>query len=1503
MGERRQAAVDDLIRAIKGTNPFQSNRISSPNEVRVDVGQLHGRAFRRLTDRIEQVQRGKSSTGILLIGGPGTGKSHLLGRLSRWAGEHSAAFVFLHNLQVSPERMPRYVLKATISAVFSFQSGVYGNAGLLSLLLHALDRREDALREQIGANPADPEIAAVLDAFMKVAGDVEQPGLAEAAVDWMSGDEIDEDQARALGRVAGRRISTRLADGAAVERVLIVLARLLALDDKVLVLCLDQIDNLDLEQIRSLMVFLHALIDHAQNLVVICAGVDASLNQLRDQKVILQAAWDRVAEYLIELDEVPADHARSLILARTTDFLQPFAALTALEAPRRRDSLFPLGEAWFQATFGTKLQVRPRDVVTWARDQWERVQEEIEATPGTGAKWLASWPDGSRPIVDRGPTLRVPRPLEDLVDDVVRAKVEECRAQRMLNAGSLPPDADNLARLTANLLSRCLGHPEYSLLAVEPDRAPRKGATPAFDFIISERNGKGQVARTGVACLSGGHAVSTAASLNRLLQHGRMLEHILVVTDQRRPLKRGQKGHQHYDELQRLGPGRLPAHRALARRGRGAGCARLRAGHGAGRRSRDRVSARHAATRRRSGGGPGDASLAPVRRASLPARAPDRGRDRDRRTGRDGPARRRGRQELRGGLPVLALRRQRGRGDGEAPRGPSGGGPAGAAPPGHSRHRHDARRGTAAVHARRPGPLSPLDRGRRVTLHIYTPRQLRGVLACPRAHYFDATAPSHRVRTGEGLAPGGALLHQAVARFARGAGTPEALGEAVAGSRTAPELHRRIARYFRATCFDPGLLAGRPIEAQQAFVGALHAFLEELAGAAMHGRESGMKAHAVASGLFGEARPEVDVTVQLSDGEAARLNGSIDFMFFDWRTGRQRILDFQLAADGDAAGDLGQASTCAVAHQRQHDSRPDVTVYTLRPARKKVERTWEQVAESRAEVFDHLASVVAWEAYDAKRHSGLLPPGRPSLCGGCRWRDQCEPRLGPKSAGERARGWSERFARGDARDPEIVAHRPPRPAPDLDDEPAGSEATAGTATAVSAAEPARPQAQDGPRGLWVGMSGDRPIVASADILNTHVAVVGAAGSGKTWTAKILAEEAIRSGAPVLAIDPQGDLVQFLRRRDEASIEPALRPAYREFWERVEPRIYTPGSSHATRLSLSPIRLPTPDELDRFESVERRSEEQTAVLNAVAANLAGLADLRRDRAAAETFLYRILLGMPGRGQVTLERIIEAIRDPAAAGIEEPEHFIKPGSRKNLELALNNLVAGPSSALFTGGEALDLDAMIRPKAPGRVPLNVIYLNAMAHDSHKQFFVASLAAEIYRWMVTRLSAEGNRTNLLLYIDEARDFIPAGLAETPSKQPLLRLFRQGRKYGVACLLCTQSPRSVDFNAFGNCSTKLIGRLEAAQDVDRVKEWFTTDAPPAWLARRKGAGKGSFVARWAVGDDGHGVEFRGRQLFSVHEGAWSPDRVEKELRAGSHVPRPADPRSASLSEVRPPRR
>jgi hypothetical protein len=241
----------------------------------------------------------------------------------------------------------------------------------------------------------------------------------------------------------------------------------------------------------------------------------------------------------------------------------------------------------------------------------------------------------------------------------------------------------------------------------------------------------------------------------------------------------------------------------------------------------------------------------------------------------------------------------------------------------------------------------------------------------------------------------------------------------------------------------------------------------------------------------------------------------------------------------------------------------------------------------------------------------------------------------------------------------------------------------------------------------------------------------------------------------------------------------------------------------------------------------------------------------------------------------------IREPDSISFpDDPDMILSKANRERFARSLYAIATGPSAALFEGGQPLDIARLVRPDVEGKIPFNIVYLNALTDDQKAQF-VGCLSTAIYRWMITALDSSGKSNNLLFYLDEARDYLPAGAKSTACKQPLIRLFTQGRKYGVGCLVCTQSPRSVDYNVFGNCSTKFIGRLEAAQDVDRVAEWFQSDGGrPDWLPGRVGAEKGSFVGRWpGQAAQCKGKAFRTRMLYTSHADAWAPHRVESEWR------------------------
>jgi hypothetical protein len=73
-----------------------------------------------------------------------------------------------------------------------------------------------------------------------------------------------------------------------------------------------------------------------------------------------------------------------------------------------------------------------------------------------------------------------------------------------------------------------------------------------------------------------------------------------------------------------------------------------------------------------------------------------------------------------------------------------------------------------------------------------------------------------------------------------------------------------------------------------------------------------------------------------------------------------------------------------------------------------------------------------------------------------------------------------------------------------------------------------------------------------------------------------------------------------------------------------------------------------------------------------------------------------------------------------------------------------------------------------------------------------------------------------LLLYFDEIFGFLPP-LGNPPSKQPMLRMLKQARAFGVGQVLVTQNPVDLDYKALSNAGTWFIGKLQTDQDKQRL--------------------------------------------------------------------------------------
>ncbi|MGO8748517.1 MAG: hypothetical protein ACLQNE_21285 [Thermoguttaceae bacterium] len=386
---------------------------------------------------------------------------------------------------------------------------------------------------------------------------------ARLAVRWLSGDVLEREEAEELSlRVSDDPENPATLPGKqAVESVLIALAELASLSGQPFILCFDQVDNLEAEQVRALTQFLHPLIDHGRNLLVIMSGVQSKLLQFVKEGVILRAAWERIAldERGIRLGRIPLDQARQILKARLDDFRTPLDGIPAARPPFQEDDLFPLGSGWFQSRTAELLDCRPRDVIHWARDRWRDQQRRIRDLGGSA--WLAQWTAHDGPFAAGG-NLPAELPADELarqIDDQTARKIGEEIVRRKMSPETLPADAANLAGLVEGLLRQCLrDDATYAIRRIERGRPEKAGRLPRYHLLLygPERSG-GSEFRLGLMFLATENRTSTAAALRRMVDDPQPPDRVFLICDQRQPLVFGEKGREYFDRLANRTPERF----------------------------------------------------------------------------------------------------------------------------------------------------------------------------------------------------------------------------------------------------------------------------------------------------------------------------------------------------------------------------------------------------------------------------------------------------------------------------------------------------------------------------------------------------------------------------------------------------------------------------------------------------------------------------------------------------------------------------------------------------------------------------------------------------------------------------------------------------------------------------------------------------------------------------------------------------------------------------------
>lgn len=386
-------------------------------------------------------------------------------------------------------------------------------------------------------------------------------------------------------------------------------------------------------------------------------------------------------------------------------------------------------------------------------------------------------------------------------------------------------------------------------------------------------------------------------------------------------------------------------------------------------------------------------------------------------------------------------------------------------------------------------------------------------------------------------------------------------------------------------------------------------------------------------------------------------------------------------------------------------------------------------------------------------------------------------------------------------------------------------------------------------GFYLGRTPDsKPLLYDSRDLVTHGVCVGMTGSGKTGLCLDLLEEALLGDFPLFILDPKGDVTNLLllfpdlspedfapwvdpdsaRRAGRTPVEEGAAQAalwkqglakwdvpvesIRKLRDGTAWRVFTPGSRAGRPVNLLGS-LDAPAGL----TWERDEEALRDDVRGLVASLLGLAGIEADPVSdsRSILLARVVEEAWKAGRpLDLAGLIALVESPpfARVGAVELDAFLPREKRRELALALNNLLASPDFESWRQGESLDPARLLRD-ASGRPACNLFYL-AHLDDRERMFFVSRFLERFWSWARTQTGTSDLRA--LLYFDEVMGYLPP-VAEPASKRPMLSLLKQGRAFGVGSLLVTQNPVDLDYKALTNAGTWLVGRLQAERDKERL--------------------------------------------------------------------------------------
>jgi len=286
--------------------------------------------------------------------------------------------------------------------------------------------------------------------------------------------------------------------------------------------------------------------------------------------------------------------------------------------------------------------------------------------------------------------------------------------------------------------------------------------------------------------------------------------------------------------------------------------------------------------------------------------------------------------------------------------------------------------------------------------------------------------------------------------------------------------------------------------------------------------------------------------------------------------------------------------------------------------------------------------------------------------------------------------------------------------------------------------------------------GEISVRIKRDVIQRHIFIGGTTGSGKSYAARVLAEEIHKHKIPIIFFDTQYEFVPLTNA--------------------LGGTVLVPGKNYRVKLSS----LTESELLDLIP----------AITHELHVSLLTRAFLTLKEGGPTGIPQRSLIPPPSRDNFDVEDLVQTIQ--------------QIGPNMQAEQRTIDMVVGRTRYYLSNynflGRGFNWQDIFKPGS-------VININCKDISRHAlQLILASTLREL-----TDLRKEKKINPFVIFIDEAHLFVPQD-EDSPCKQIIRESVRIGRHHGICTVLITQSPMDIDKKAIRQCNTRLLFAIEPDQ-------------------------------------------------------------------------------------------